>query len=109
MKTVIVIAGAAVVLSGCNVSLPNFGPWPIATATEYGGNTLRTPYFAPGVWASPNALPSCRWEVRKADGTLVTFGTRGVATLPVSTATVRYTFSSKDCGVWNFVNPGQGR
>lgn len=111
-KTALVLAtaaAAAVALSGCNTSLPNFGPWPIATEAEYGGNTLKSGYFAPGLWATPNALPTCKWAIR-LNGVLVQSGTRGVVTLPMSASpSGRFTFESKDCQVWHFVNPGQGR
>lgn len=92
---VVAAAGVAVVgLAGCTQTVaPAFGPWPVG----HGPTQLK-----PGLWATKDATPLCKWTLRNAGYSL----TSSVTAVQIPDAP-GVTFASSGCGTWRYISPGQ--
>lgn len=100
MKPILAAAGAAVVLlalAGCHQTPVD--PQGLAVVTPKGGQNGNTMVpLESGIWTARGATAACTWSTTNPTKT----GTSTAVTLRDG-----QTFSSKNCGYWGFVSPGQ--
>ncbi len=100
MKPALTAAGAAVALlalAGCHQTpVDPTGLQAITPKAGQNGNTM--PQLESGIWTARNPTAACRWSTTNPK----TSGTSTAVTLRDG-----QTFTSKGCGYWGFVSPGQ--
>lgn len=100
MRRILTVAGAAVALlalAGCHrTPVDPQGLQVVTPDAEQNGNTMLP--LESGIWTARNPTPACKWSTTNPTKT----GTSTAVTLRDG-----QTFSSKNCGYWGFVSPGQ--
>lgn len=97
MKHLTLIPAALLTLAACHQTPTDPTNLQVATPKPgQNGNTM--PQLESGIWTARNPTPTCKWTTTNPKSS----GTSTAVTLKDG-----QTFTSRGCGYWGFVSPGQ--